>query len=378
MYVKSGKPTEFAQVTIINYELLEKHGEHIRQIDWDLLIVDESHRLKSGTTDRTRQVFGGVRRDADKRIVARYSPIPAKRRIFLTGTPVLNGKPKELWPLLQAIDPAGLGNDWFAFAKRYCDLIDITRFNPGTGREEHVGWKWDGATNLEELQQRMRSKFMIRRLKSEVMRQLPPKRRMILPLETKRAARALIKKEWQAFEEYAAGRDIADCEMPAFGDFAKRMQEIGLLMVEPAIEVIRSEFESVQKLVVFCYHNEVTRRIAAAFPGCILINEDVDAADRFGLTEQFQQNPSIRLLIGTIGSAGEGLTMTAASVMLFPERSWTPASVTQAEDRIHRRGQNEQVIYKHLVLAGSLSEHQVRILIDKQNANDRILDRKGV
>jgi len=68
--------------------------------------------------------------------------------------------------------------------------------------------------------------------------------------------------------------------------------------------------------------------------------------------------------------------MTAARVMIFPERAWTPGQVTQAEDRIHRRGQNEQCLYKHLVLEGSLAERQVKILLDKQEKNDRMLDRK--
>lgn len=378
-YIKSGNATEFASVTIINYELLEKHGQHIRDINWDLLIVDESHRLKNGRTDRTRQVFGGVKRDSEKKIIARYSPINATRRVFLTGTPVLNGKPKELWPLVRAVDPEGLGSDWLSFAKRYCGLINITQFNASKGKEEHVGWKWDGATNLEELQERMRSKFMVRRLKADVLTQLKAKRRVIVPLEADRKVRKLLEKELQEFQAYAAGRgEEAYLEMPAFSEFAHRMQEIGLLMVKPTIEMVQNELESVDKLVVMCYHNEVARRIAAAFPNSILINGDVDPVDRFGLSEQFQQNPSIRVLVGTIGSAGEGLTLTAASLMLFPERDWTPGKVTQAEDRIHRRGQSVQVLYKHLVLASTLSEHQVRVLIDKQDANDRILDTKDV
>ena len=376
-FVRDGKPAEFGHVVIINYELLEKHGEHIREINWDLIIVDEVHRLKNKRADRTRQVLGGIKRDGQKRIIARIQAIEAKRRVFLTGTPVLNGKPKELWPLLQSVDPTGLGSDWFAYAKRYCELFEIKRFNPSKGREEHVGWKWDGAANLEELQERMREKFMIRRLKSEVMSQLPPKRRVIIPLEVGRTLRKILDQELQEFEKYAAGRNIEDLEIPQFGDFAKKMQEIGLAMVPLTIELIENELESLDKLVVMCYHNEVAEQIAAAFPDeCVVVNGFVDPIDRFPLVEQFQTDAKIRLLVGTIGSASEGLTMTAARVMIFPERAWTPGQVTQAEDRIHRRGQNEQCLYKHLVLEGSLAERQVKILLDKQEKNDRMLDRK--
>ena len=377
-FVKDGKPVEFGHVVIINYELLEKHGEHIREIEWDLLIADEVHRLKNKRADRTRQVLGGIKRDSQKRIIARNSAIEAKHRIFLTGTPVLNGKPKELWPLLQSVDPTGLGSNWFEFAKRYCQLFEIKRFNPAKGKEEHVGWKWDGADNLEELQERMRLRFMVRRLKSEVMTQLPAKRRVVMPLEVgDRKLRKLLQTELQEFEEYAKGKaEDVYLEMPPFGDFAKRMQEIGLLMVPMTIEVIENELESLPKLVVMCWHNEVARQIAEPFgDNCLLINEDVDPVDRFPLVEQFQTDTKIKLLVGTIGSASEGLTMTASRVMIFPERAWTPGQVTQAEDRIHRRGQNEQCLFKHLVLEGSLSERQVRILLTKQNNNDRILDR---
>jgi SWI/SNF-related matrix-associated actin-dependent regulator 1 of chromatin subfamily A len=342
-----------------------------------LLIVDEAHRLKSGRADRTKQVFGGIKRDANNHIVERIKPIRANRRVFLTGTPVLNGKPKELWPLLRSIDPDGLGRDWFAFAKRYCDLLELTRFDPSKGKEVHVGWKWDGATNLEEMQEAMRKKFMIRRLKSDVLKQLPEKRRMVIPLVANRAQKKLIKEELQAFEQWANGRDIDDLEMPEFGDFATAMKELGLSMVEPAIEVIENELESINKLVVFCYHNDVSKKMHEAFPDSLLINGFVAPNDRFEISKQFQNDPNKRLLIGTIGSAGEGLTLTAASTALFVERSWQTGAMTQAEDRIHRRGQQLECLYKHLVLKDSLSERQVKALLVKQDKNDRILDGKN-
>ena len=121
----------------------------------------------------------------------------------MTGTPIL-AKPKDLWPLLQKLDTEGLGADWFQFAKRYCELFEIERFNPAKGKKEHIGWKWDGASRLDELQDLMRQRFMIRRLKKDVLSELPPKTRQVIVLESsKKSLTNLLKREIVAYEEYS-------------------------------------------------------------------------------------------------------------------------------------------------------------------------------
>ena len=372
--IVEGLKGEFPQtdVVLINYDILKAYRAQLRVAEWDLMIVDEIHKLKSKRADRTREVFGGIKRDSNKKIIDRTTAIPARRKVYMTGTPSLNGKPKELWPLLQSIDPNDLGRDWFAFAKRYCQLTEITRWDFQTMKQVHQGWLWDGRDNLEELQYRMRQNFMIRRLKADVLKDLPAKRRVIIPIQPgKREAKALLK-ELEEFKSYAKGREGALLEMPAFGDFSKRMLETGLRMVEPCIELVESELEENNKIVIMCYHKEVGHKIAAAFPGCISLVDTLPEA-RVALTERFQNEPDVRVLVGTIGAAGTGLTMTAAALMVFPERSWVPGDVTQAEDRIHRIGQSRNVLYKHLVLEGSLSEYQVHTMVDKQDAADRMV-----
>lgn len=375
VWIEGRKDAAFYEFTIINYELLKYYRDELRRMEWDVMVVDECHKLKSKRSDRTREVFGGVERDGEGKITAKVKPIPAKRRIFMTGTPILNGKPKELWPLIQAVDPEGLGSDWFHYAKRYCDLLEITRFDPAKGKEVRIGWKWDGATNLEEFQNLLRQKFMIRRLKSEVLTQLPEKRRMILPIETTGKNKKLVQEELKLFNEWARDRDVDLLDMPSFEGFSEAMKKIGLSMIEPTIEVAETELESVDKIVIMCYHIEVAEKIAEHFgPECVLITGNVPADERQGLVNRFQNQTGIRVVVGTIGACGIGFTMTKASVMLFAERDWVPGNVTQAEDRIHRRGQNERVIYKHLVRVGSLAERQVKMLLTKQEKNDRMLD----
>lgn len=140
-------------IVIINYDIVHRHREAIDAIEWDLVGCDEAHYLKGASTNRTKAVIGGtiatggemedLPNGKRKRVGAvehKFGPIKAKRRICLTGTPILN-RPAELFSLLNWLDP----KEWpdrFRFARRYCA--------GGYGM-------YDGASNLEELQLRLRS-----------------------------------------------------------------------------------------------------------------------------------------------------------------------------------------------------------------------------
>lgn len=376
--IAEGQKGEFPQtdVVVINYDILKYYLPKIHEKRWDLLIVDEIHKLKTKRADRSRYVLGGIKRDANKKIIERCDPIPYRMVLDLTGTPTLNGKPKELWPIIQQLDPTGMGTDWFGFAKRYCKLEEIKRFNPAKGDYERIGWKWDGCENEEELQEYMRQRFMIRRLKADIMPQLKPKRRMIIPISLTKEIKKILGKEGLDYERTLRETPEPDIDT-GFGDFSGVMKQIGLSLVKPTIDVLENDFDEFSKIVCMCYHNEVAEQIAEHFKGeALLINGHIAPAKRVPITEQFQTDPLFKLIVGTIGSCSEGLTMTAAHLMVLPERSWVPGSVIQAEDRIHRRGQKEQALYKHLVLEGGQSERQAKRLIEKQDSSDKLLDKK--
>lgn len=383
--IVEGKSAEWpdTDVVIINYDILQDYRAQIRSLQWDLLVVDEIHKLATKKAARTREVFGGIK--YEKRIergkeikveVDRVTAIPARRKVYMTGTPSLNGKPKELWPLLQSIDPHDIGSNWFAYAKRYCKLQEMTRFNFQTGQKEHMGWMWDGRDNLGELQERMRKNFMIRRLKADVLIDLPPKRRMVIPITPGVRDGKMYAKELLDFKEWAKGRKDVMFEMPEFGDFSKRMLETGLKMVKPCIEIVESDLEEHECLLVACFHKEVAEKIHAELKNFALITGDTPPAQRVAIVDRFQSG-EFDGIVGTVGSMGIGLTSTRAALMLLPERSWVPADVTQMEDRIHRFGQTKNALYKHLVFEGSVLEYQVHSLIQKQEANDEMLDNKA-
>ena len=142
---KANQPDADDDIVIINYDVLRKHTAFLRSRTWDLMIVDEAHFLKNPKAQRTKAVLGDKKTDLDQ--------IEATRKLFLTGTPIVN-RPIEIQAVLGAIDPDAYGN-FFSFAKRYA----------GAYRSQW-GWDFSGATNLDELQDGLRSRCMVRRLKS--------------------------------------------------------------------------------------------------------------------------------------------------------------------------------------------------------------------
>lgn len=353
-------------VVVVNYDILKYYRHKLRERIWDLMIADEVHKLKSKKADRTREVFGGIKRNSHKQIVDKVKAIKCRMSLHLTGTPTLNGKPKEMWNLIQYVDPQGLGSNWYSFAKRYCKLVE---FQGPNGKIV----MWDGEDNIEELQERMRQTFMIRRIKADILPQLPPKRRMIIPVAFDKNMKKLLGKEAVEFE---MTKDIGDFETTNFEGFSRIMKQIGLALVEPTIEIIESDLEEYDKIVVTAYHKEVVEKIAFHFDA-MFIHGEVAPGLRQELVDAFQDNPKHKLIVGTIGAMGIGFNLTKSHLMILPERSWVPGDVTQAEDRIHRIGQTEQALYKHVVLEGGQSERQVAVLIAKQERIEKMLDSKS-
>jgi SNF2 family DNA or RNA helicase len=372
----AGKTYPDTDVTIINYDILKKWRKELRESDYQLMIIDEAHYLKNGKADRTREVFGGIKRASDKHIIERLSPIQATRKLLLTGTPILS-VPREIWNIVKECDPTGLGADWFSFAKRYCKLFELKRFNPSKGREERIGWDWSGADNLEELQGLLRQRFMIRRLKKDVLTELPPKTRQIIVLEAKKNLTKLLECEKLSYEEYVKKHGDTITPSPAFTEYAKIRKEVAIAKIPYVIDYIKELLNETEKAVIWTHHHEVTDAIAGAFANeSVVVDGRVPPEDRQHQVDRLQSDPNCRLFIGGIHSAGTGLTLTASSICVFAEIDWTPAVITQCEDRQHRIGQKENVLVRHIVLNGSLDQRIVQTLIRKQEIADKALDKE--
>jgi SNF2 family DNA or RNA helicase len=344
-------------VVILNYEMVKKHRAEIDKVDWDLLICDEVHYMKSSKSQRKEFVLG---RWNFKEQGWQTKPIQAKRRVFLTGTPIVN-KPYELWPIVRSLDPNGLGRSWQYFTSRYCDA-----HSNGYGTSM-------GASNLDELQDRLRQSIMVRRLKKDVLKDLPPKRRTVVLLEPDFQKFNMLPTE-DNFENVV--RDLAKPGGVAFEEIARVRREVAVSKIPTVIDWVGEMLEEVDKLVVMAHHHDVIDGLATYFgkTSSAVIDGRTPLAERQANVERFQNDPTCRLFIGSIRAAGVGLTLTAASTVVFAELDWTPGNVSQAEDRCHRIGQHDMVNVYHLVLNGSIDAKMAKVIVDKQAVIDVALD----
>lgn len=388
-----------AEIVILNDERLKgAHGkallDSLMARSWDLLVVDEAHRLKDPRTQRAEILLGFEDRKTGTRTPGLADR--ARRKLFLTGTPLPN-RVKELWPLVHAAAPIEFGN-FFSFAKRYCDAHQE---QVGHGRWAKMVWNFDGSSHLDELQTRLRASCMVRRLKRDVLTELPPKRRQVVILPTNGAARAVAaeREAWEAQEEMlttlraevelaAASGDEAAYRSAvgaldaagkvAFEEISARRHEVELAKVDAVVEHVNDVLDTLEtrKVVVFGWHKDA---IAATVAGlgaerCRVITGDTPMEDRQAAVDAFQTDAGVEVIIGTIGAMGVGLTLTASCTVLFQSLSWVPSDVSQAEDRCHRIGQKASVNVQHLVLDGSLDARMAQVIVEKQDVADRALD----
>jgi len=371
-----------ADMVIINWDILRKYRLQLRARHWDLAIFDESHRAKNPAAQRTAEVFGQRANKEKER--ERIDPIPAKRRLFLTGTPILN-RPIELWPILKS-----QGWNWLEFVTRYCDgkqhEVSVGR------RKKRMVWDVSGNSNLEEFQVRLRSELMIRRLKRDVLTELPPKVRQIIEVSAN-GADDQVQAELAVLRRVAAGLSEDDYleavmrlqqrDFAAFTELSRLRHETALAKVPAVIEHVVDAVESSQKLILFGHHKDGLAQIRAGLTKAgiksVLLTGDVTRMEDQQLSvDRFQADPSVQVFIGTIGAAGVGITLTAASHVVFAELDWVPGNMSQAEDRAHRIGQRESVLVQHIVFEGSLDALVAQTLVRKQQVIEQALDREAV
>jgi hypothetical protein len=133
--------------------------------------------------------------------------------------------------------------------------------------------------------------------------------------------------------------------------------------------------EGEHKVVLFAHHHDVVNEVREHFGDrCVVLTGETPMADRQAAVDRFQADSNCSLFIGSITAAGVGITLTAASHVVFAELDWVPGNMSQAEDRCHRIGQTDSVLIQHLVLEGSLDAVMARTLVEKQDVIDLALD----
>ena len=314
---------------IVTYGLLTRSGHVATKLlgsKYKVVIADESHYFKNRDAQRTK---------AMQAMLAN-----AEHRILLSGTPAL-GRPVELFTQISSIEPKLLGT-YNQFVKRFCDA-----------KQTPFGLDVNGASNLPELHQLL-SKVMVRRLKCDVLTQLPPKRRQRIQIEVGSAAASELSEIQQQL------RDAGDDKRMRNQAFAQ-LHKASSKAKQPAVcEYIKQVLEGGTKCLVFGHHLEMLDAIetvaAQLKVNWIRIDGSVPTAERHAAVSRFQSDDTIRIAVLGILAAGVGLTLTAASTVIFAELHWTPGVLVQAEDRAHRIGQNNSVNVHYLLAPGSIDD----------------------
>ena len=328
-------------VVIINYDVLTKYAKPLQSRTWDMVIMDEVHKIKNPKAKRT--------------VVA--VSIKARRKVLLTGTPITN-RPIELQPIAGYLDYDSFGN-FFNFARKYAGAY-----------KGKFGWDYSGSSNLDELQRRLRQSFMIRRKKDEVLKDLPAKRRQVIVLPSKGYTKELTKE----FDALADAVEETSFEEVTFEKMSGVRHEMALAKVDDVIEHL---VDLDHQVVVMAHHKDVVQGIQdgleAAGKTVVTLTGDCNQAHRQNSVDTFQAGKA-DVFIGTIGAAGVGITLTKASHVVFAELDWVPGNMSQAEDRCHRIGQTDSVLVQHLVVDKSLDARIAEALVDKQKVLDKALD----
>ncbi len=318
-----------ADITILNYEIVAAHRDALGRLRPRALVVDESHYVKNPQAKRTQ----AVRRLAS-------SVVEGGLRLALSGTPVLNHA-EELVSQLRVIGRLEDFGSGAQFARRF----------RGDQSEERLHWH-------------LRRRCFVRRLKSEVLPQLPAKRQVVVPVALSNATEYRLAEEDVIAWLRSQPLDLRELNAKIAATLrAQRLAQLGTLQrlaargkLGAALSWIADFLASGEPLVVFARHVEVQEALIARFPDAVhLIGRD-SAASREAAVQAFQQPDGPQLLVGATRVAGQGITLTRASNVAFLELEWTPAMHDQAEDRCHRIGQHDAVTAWYLLAADTIDE----------------------
>uniref|UniRef100_A0A7N8YAJ1 Zinc finger, RAN-binding domain containing 3 n=1 Tax=Mastacembelus armatus TaxID=205130 RepID=A0A7N8YAJ1_9TELE len=362
--VENKSDTISSKVTVLGYGLLSTDARHLVEAlsrqKFAVIVVDESHYLKSRNAARTKVLVPFIQK--------------AKRAILLTGTPAL-GRPEELFTQIDALYPMRFGT-WTDYAKKFCNA-HFKYF----GFRRH--WDCRGASNLDELHQQL-SQIMIRRLKAEVLTQLPPKVRQRIPFDLPKEAAKEASASFAEWERLMSGLrsgvTATDSSLTeVIGLVTQMYKQTAIAKAGAVKDYIKMMLEAEQlKFLVFAHHHTMlqacTEAVIECKAGYIRIDGKVPSSERIKLVHKFQTDPETRVAILSIQAAGQGLTLTAASHVVFAELYWNPGHIKQAEDRAHRIGQTASVNVHYLIAKGTIDTFMWSMLNRKESVTGSTLN----
>lgn len=384
-----------ADVVVTSYDICRNDNDVLNPISWNYCVLDEGHLIKNPKAKVTLAL---------KRLISNH-------RLVLSGTPIQNNV-LELWSLFDFLMPGFLGTEK-VFLERFAKPIAASRFSKSSSKEQEAG-----ALAIEALHKQILP-FLLRRLKEEVLNDLPPKIIQNYYCDPSELQNKLFedftKKEQKELTEKVGSSDKADkehifqalqymrrlCNSPAlvvkeghkqYNEVQKylgaKQSYIRDVAHAPKLSALRdlltdcgiganppaegelstgASYVSPHRALVFCQmkemldivQSEVFRKLLPSVQ-YLRLDGSVEATKRQDIVNRFNTDPSYDVLLLTTSVGGLGLNLTGADTVIFVEHDWNPQKDIQAMDRAHRIGQKKVVNVYRLITRGTLEEKILR------------------
>lgn len=347
-----------ADVFVVNYDILDYWTLKLRNMK--ATVFDESHYCKNPKAKRTKAAI--MLADRTQEVV-----------LCLSGTPILNNA-TELTAQLRILGRL----KEFGGAMKFRETFSSTR-------------------HLPELNRKLRASMYVRRRKVDVLTELPPKRWSEIVVEPSGEGYKKYREAESDLITYLAQQAHLNAEKAgATTDEAREAALIAAMRAQAAeqlvavntlkrlaseakyssaIEWIDNFLTSGNKLIVFTWHNDLADRIASHYKAVKLTGK-TPLEDRNTAIDSFQKDADCKVFVSTMKAGGVGITLTAASDVLFLEQGWTPADMDQAADRAHRIGQRDSVTAWNLIAEGTIDEDIRELIAYKRELVDATTDGK--
>lgn len=348
-------------VLLTSYDLLKRDVEEYHNITFDAMFIDEAQNIKNHTTQTAKAV----------------KAIAADHRFALTGTPIENTL-SELWSIFDFLMP-GFLNTYKKFRER-CEL-------PIVAKQDEIA--------AERLRKMIRP-FILRRLKKDVLKELPDKLEEVVYSRMEDDQRKIYEANVQNVLNSLAGQTSEEFRTNRIQILAEltRLRQLccdpslvyenytgGAAKVDTCVELIRNAVEAGNKLLVFSQFTSmldiVKKRLEEEKIGYYILTGSTTKEKRRELVEAFNRDQTPVFLI-SLKAGGTGLNLTAASIVIHFDPWWNMAAQNQATDRAHRIGQTSVVTVYKLIMKDTLEEKILKLQEKKAGLSEEIISEGSV
>ena len=354
-------------IVVCSYEYVTAryNKDSLIKEEFDAIVLDESHKIKTPTSQRT------------KACLQLLTNANMKFKVLLTGTPVTKGV-DDLYTQLKSLFPPDistgrLGRNIWSFREHFmykkCGLF---------------GTEYYGCKKADELKQVLKD-VSLRRKKADVLKELPQLLHEKVYIDVPKTLADESLKYVDVVLEAIMGDSWKGVDKDEIDHIATMRKNLGIAKIKGTIEYVKFLLDKEdsrltpnnKKLVVFAYHNDVIKALTQALNFNVNIRTEyiigeTPADKRQELIKKFQSDDpdAPQILILNILAGGVGITLTKAHTEVFAELDWTPANIAQAEARCHRIGQTEDVNVVFLLAKDSLDSHIFNVIDKKMKVLD--------